>query len=531
MVSSENVELIANDLERLASKNKHSLPSAQQLYQIGGLLHRIPNASDGEELLQAYRDLIRAIPSDYLKHCFQLYQKGLTILLQSSNSSSSSSQEEDLYIACKNLKGLLIHAPPDTCELVYSQEWLSQLSSIYDKFVLKESHQSYKDTVLHLFHSLLLNGVFSSSTVESVMLAMQAMDSESTDCLKDLQNFQQKASLQTLQQSIDKLPWDEDTLHQREYLSNMLESALLLQPDDTNPSVVAKTTQKEPPPTKIKAISAADEVERRIEQVKQIIPDLGEGFIETALSLYQGNVEQTVSTLINDPSQYPPALQFLDISLPRRKKARAKDEAKESQEARALVKERMALEAAQQKEQYQALLYVSAQENKSNEYDDDYDDQYDEIDIKLGGADNGFEHDFEQIKLFNKVARDDEAEDSFWQANRNTNRVNSNAKDIPKQFRGPDKIKGGRVIGADGKVVRKPGGVKKKNINNRKQQQPKQKPQSSNVNNKNGPKSDNNNNKEGQAPQNNNKRTKPKSNNRVNRQRDRKQKAQGTFGV
>ena len=102
-----------------------------------------------------------------------------------------------------------------------------------------------------------------------------------------------------------------------------------------------------------------------------------------------------------------------------------------------------------------------------------------------------------------------------------------------KQYRGPDKIKGGRVIGPDGKVVRKPGGARgtqvKVNTVGGGQGPSKQ----SNIGSSNG---------DGkitgvqtnslpQQPNQGKPRTKPKSENRINRQRDKKQKAQGTFGA
>jgi hypothetical protein len=190
----------------------------------------------------------------------------------------------------------------------------------------------------------------------------------------------------------------------------------------------------------------------------------------------------------------------------------------------------------QEEERYKALVYITSQSREAaepevgtkNEDDDDYDDQWDEIDVKLGGADDGF-YDFERVKLYNQVVREDEKEDPFWEENRNANKLGSNtpAGNGEKQYRGPDKIKGGRVIGPDGKIVKKQGGGKKTKNNNASgggQNATKQQPQQPGKP-KNGP---------DQSPQQqtgDKPRTKPKSNNRTNRQRDKKQKAQGTFGV
>jgi hypothetical protein len=534
MSALDDIGQVVNDLQHLATKrNGDSLPTPQQLYTMGGILSRIQNRTqqeEGHDLVSAFQELMDSIPEGYLYQICTLFHRGIATLCIESKSM------DDLTNAIQTLNGLFGHSHR-ACQIAYSKNWISTLASIYDILILKDSSRVQKDNLLSLLSFLLLDGLFLQKRQvpmeEVVMAAIQAMEEESTDCLRDLQEWQNRSepSQRSLESSIKNLPFDDDTIQQREYIFNMLESSRLKEP--TAPTAT-DTAQKKlaVKATTNKSVSAADEVERRIALVKQIIPDLGEGFIETALSLFQGNVEVTVATLLNNPSQYPPSLQFLDPSLPRRKKARAEDEAKESAEAREVVKERMALEAQREQEKYKALLYVSAQEQQeqqANEYDDDYDDQYDEIDVKLGGADNGF-YDFEQIKIFNKVAREDEAEGSFWDANRNTNRTTNNRSNNNNadnggnnQFRGPDKIKGGRVVGPDGKIVRKqnPKKNKKQGVP---QQENQQGPQSNDNNAGNG------NNKEPQN-QKGKPKTKPKSNNRVNRQRDKKQKSQGTFGV
>jgi hypothetical protein len=414
---------------------------------------------------------------------------------------------------------------------------------------LKDASRQQKEILLSCISFQLLDGLFviakeQMPIEEQLLQVIRAMEEQSTDCLRDLQEWQGRSEpfQRTFESSVQKLPNrisdEDDSAQQREYILNMLESAREQKPAPTaifstdNNATISRTSQTPAP----KAVSAADELERRIHQVKQILPEFGEGFIETALSLYQGNVETTVSILLNDSSQYPTTLSVLDRSLPRRRKERSREEAEESTKARQIVKERVALEATQEEERYKALLYISKQNREAaeqevgtkNEYDDDYDDQYDEIDVKLGGADDGF-YDFEQVKLYNQVVRADEAEDSFWEENRNANKLGSNspAGNGEKQYRGPDKIKGGRVIGPDGKIVKKQGGGKKTKNNNASgggQNATKQQPQQPGKPN-NGPDQSSQQQK-GDKP-----RTKPKSNNRTNRQRDKKQKAQGTFGV
>ncbi|CAJ1893840.1 unnamed protein product [Cylindrotheca closterium] len=563
MSSSTDIQEVASKLQQLSlTKNGIALPMPQQLYAMGNVLFRIKGNDQHEgcrELLTAYRELIDSMPVEHFKKIFRLYHRGMSTLIIETRSSSSSL--EKLRSAVQTMGGLL--CIPKVCKLAYSKDWLSSLSSIYDIHILKDSSRIQKDEVLSLLSHLLVEGLLAAdakqqpeSLEELLMSAIQTMEEESTDCLRDLQDWERRLepSHGSLENVLKNLPFNEDTLHQREYIFNMLESARLREQTETT-SILDVNQKPATKATKAKVVSPADEMERRIAQVKQIIPDLGEGFIETALSLYQGNVETTVSTLLNDPSQYPPNLQFLDRSLPRRKKDRAEDEERDAAEAKELVKARMALEAQQEQDRYKALLYVSAQEKEQmvvNEYNDDYDDQYDDIDVKLGDTDGGL-YDFEQMKIYNKFAREGEAEDSFWEANRNTNRandakgnINNNTGGGQKQFRGPDKIKGGRIVGPDGKIVRKPNHKKNKNKQQAAKQQQQQgqqqgKTANGNSNNTNGngnkkpaPNANNNNtNNNGNSGQNQKgkPKTKPKSNNRVNRQRDKKQKSQGTFGI
>eukprot|EP00537_Pseudo-nitzschia_pungens_P015223 CAMPEP_0172409110 /NCGR_PEP_ID=MMETSP1061-20121228/76198_1 /TAXON_ID=37318 /ORGANISM="Pseudo-nitzschia pungens, Strain cf. pungens" /LENGTH=774 /DNA_ID=CAMNT_0013145257 /DNA_START=113 /DNA_END=2437 /DNA_ORIENTATION=- len=594
------------------------------------------------------------------------------------------------------------------CGLVYDPSWVSALASVYDQLVVaerKQQHQStatasttgtgtgtgtgiqhHKKTVLACLSRLLLDGLvlaahppsreYSSSTTlcveESLLEAIRAMEEESTDCLRDLQAWQASSEPlgRTLEESLciaDRKPThkndgdDDDALEraqQREYIASMLESAR------SQPSSMAISQQASAFGTPLAARSqqvtmtssssssskpatnpAETELDRRIQQVLQILPHFGEGFVEVALGIHKGDTEATVATLLDDPSNYPTALRVLDAKLPRRKREfrayqTAAEEQASAQQARADVKERMAQEERRKIAEYEALVVASSSEagqgagageasvssvaasdqNQSqnqnqnhkakpplsrkelrqqklkqklrramNEYDDDYDDQYDDVDVKLGATDDGFTADqssarnanangnsmtLEQVKLYNKIVQEDESDASFWESNRNTNRPTTNKgkgkgnsgnddDDDPEENGGTqkqwgrDKIKGGRTIGEDGRIVRKPGGVRKKKNHNTNQQPTKSNNNNNNsnsnssnsANKKKGPggnKSNNNNNNNnnnsnagsGGINNNNNNnankkkpRTKPKSDNRVNRQRDRKMTKHGTFGV
>ena len=571
--------------------------------------------------------------------------------------SKSSSDARDLALAVCSIEGLIgAFADSDShtcnktesnsrlCRIVYDSAWISILSALYDHFIVFEKQQqqhqqnrqgdnaltgkeieSTKKAILSCLSRLLLDGLVlvgdgntSSGAApvmveESLLEAIHSIEEESTDTLRDLQKWQNRNepfrrnledSLVTIGNSSSNIADEDEALEraqQREYILSMLESARgepssmsvplsTREASNNNSSSQPKTTKRLMPSS-----SNETELDRRVKQVLQILPHFGEGFVEVALGLYKGDVEATVATLLNHPSDCPTALKVLDPKLPRRKREfqayqTAEEEANSAEEARRDVKERMALEEKQKRDQYEALVVLTEsqqqqqqqaaeakskatetdsdpvseknltrkelrqkklrQQRKRDEYDDDYDDQYDEVDIKLGAADDGFTSDnmtFEQVKLYNQVVQEDESDSAYWESNRNTNqkagKTNNNSNDQKKW--GPDKIKGGRVIGADGKLVRKPGGVKKKkpnsnrtstttnsngnsnsnNNNNKKDQGEKPKPKSNvNSNDTNNATAANNGNKK--KP-----KTKPRSDNRVNRQRDRKFKKQGTFGV
>jgi hypothetical protein len=126
-----------------------------------------------------------------------------------------------------------------------------------------------------------------------------------------------------------------------------------------------------------------------------------------------------------------------------------------------------------------------------DEYDDDYDDQYDGIGDDggvaggIGGLDEGLydvdihnvhqKHDRggakneqEMWRKYNTLIKDIDAESRFWESNRNSNRAgghhgkakadNEHENDQEEdgdgtKHRGPDKGKGGRLIGPDGKYL------------------------------------------------------------------------------
>lgn len=590
---------LVDELDQLATTRTNSrdrgnaqLPTLPQLYRIGGVLAHLDSSDiQNQEIASvrdAYQQLALSLPRSYFGRCFNLIQKAMQTLTNrvasattSAVSSTSNKDIEALFEAVQSLAGLLAHSPR-ACQIAYSTELVSTLASIHDQTLRlaslsppSEELQKSQRAILRCLSNLFVDGWLSTALEESdktqgqqepieqqVMHALQAMEEQSTDTLSHLLEWQEQwespkrqfeHSLREKYNSINGAGSERDST-QLDYVIQMLETAREDRQRQQQVSVdQPKSSQQKNNTASIpsKPVSAADELDRRIDQVQQVLPDLGAGFIEAALSYYRGDIETTVSMLLaGGESDLPPALRVIDRKLPRRQKQsnRSKDDAASAAEAKQIVKDRVALEQQHEEEKYKALLYVS-QEDKQQQnqsdlvaaavthaemmYDDDYDDQYDDVDGGLGGADSGW-YDFEKVKLYNQAIKDEEADQLYWEQNRNTNRPantngsGDNRKDAPqgedqgKQYRGPDKIKGGRIIGPDGKVVKNAGG------RGRKQQQQQRQANNNNSNNASGGQGGTGGTSQQQTKK---PKTKPKSNNRVNQRRDKKQKAQGSFGI
>ena len=240
----------------------------------------------------------------------------------------------------------------------------------------------------------------------------------------------------------------------------------------------------------------------QIEHIKSILPVLGEGYIEEALKCYNHDVERTLEALLQvseggQNSNIHPRLLTIPSNLPRKMKEGAdqysanvnlhrgniaKDDGKEHLQ----VQKKHILHAEKQAEE-EAFLIDSVSRSlgglrvaeddeddelisgMKDEYNDDYDDQYDGIgDGGLGDMDDGLydvdvhnvhqkydrggaKNDQQMWRKYNNLIKDVDSESQFWEDNRNTNRTGSNQTG-GKNF-GPDKGRGGRVIGPDGKYL------------------------------------------------------------------------------
>eukprot|EP00550_Attheya_septentrionalis_P007642 CAMPEP_0198288726 /NCGR_PEP_ID=MMETSP1449-20131203/7149_1 /TAXON_ID=420275 /ORGANISM="Attheya septentrionalis, Strain CCMP2084" /LENGTH=438 /DNA_ID=CAMNT_0043986931 /DNA_START=56 /DNA_END=1372 /DNA_ORIENTATION=+ len=279
---------------------------------------------------------------------------------------------------------------------------------------------------------------------------------------------------------------------QRDYAIRMIQSAVSTPHETTAEEIVAPAKKKKANNKKAAVVVSARQV--LIEKVKGVLPDLGEGYIETALACYGGDADRTINALMEGGPLHP-RLRSLDPSLPLAMH-RTSHEAEESEEARRIQKAR--IQEMERHEEEMAYQLGRVMTSEPDLYNDDYDDQYDgsgEGDGGIGGADQGtMDVDFNAIRQYNKTARQVESEQLFWEQERNTNRQNGKGRNTKgkqpqqqeetedveesesdtggKTYRGPDKGKGGRLLGPDGKYLPR-GGNKKQPQQQQQQQQQK----------------------------------------------------------
>ena len=466
------------------------LPSLIQLYGMGVALYSAKDRADNatnKMMWDAYNRLLIIIPRDYARAKLSTLNSGYAQMLNDGNSSISSSTKnrslDSIVHATMAMCGLYLHSPT-ACRLGFSTDLCRQLSEAYDLLHQDKQQQQDKgeDTknllkdILSVVGGLLGDGVLSDPSrseeekLNTMLGTVQAMtEDDKNTCLGDLIV---SGATNTSNKSVTQRVRDELTEStQRDYLLLMMDSSTKgVETVGKNKakatSRVGNTTAMPSAPT-TKAVNPREEIERRIQQVKDVLPDLGDGYVETALSSYQGDVSQTVAALLegeSNPASLPSALRMIDKKLPGRKREPSVLTKQDDEEARRVAKERVA--AMEKREEAEAYALAAL----NNEYNDDYDDQYDELDggAKLGGTGGTYDDvDLSTIRTYNRVARASEQESAFWEDSRNRNREGKAGRGGgggggggAKKF-GPDKIKGGRVVDADGKVVQRQKGGKK----------------------------------------------------------------------
>lgn len=441
-----------------------SLPTSIDFYRFGLALHHETEESD---LVAAYKGFLDNLPQSYLSNIM----KELTLAFGRVASSTDASIDDIRSASC-SVGGLCCKSAL-ACRAAYSKDLCTTLASAYTRLSKRKRECEAECKILRQTQlCLLMDGLIpllrdipQETAIQQTMELVHALTGDDKNMFLGETLLNSKGSfVAALRGMFDEHP------DEREYLARMLEScptesvAVLRQQSKTAPTISVTT-----PP--IAKIDPQTEIQRRIQQVKDVLPGLGDGYIETVLSYFKGDVSSAVTSLL-DPSSLPPTLQLLDSKLPARRKETSTSTAYEldDPEAKQIVKERFkALEEQQEAEAF-ALTVVH------NEYDDDYDDQYDGMDAggDLGGKGSTYDDvDISQIKIYNRIARETEREQEFWTESRNTNHrpakqpattgseAEDHAEDVGKVYRGGDKIKGGRVLGPDGKALPRQRGGKK----------------------------------------------------------------------
>ena len=381
------------------------------------------------------------------------------------------------------------------------------------KRVSDETNTKTGHSLLQTFHSLSNN---QDETFDSHI-----------DILKDLQIWQKKSyknyafnkqvvSVIPLQQAIqselsstDSSSSPNNDNEQLNYILLILNSSDL---ENDSKSNAGKTSQefskgksledKQNPSAKKSSLEENQKkaLDQMIDHVHSILPHLGKGYIEVALNCYKFDVEQTVAMLLDDIKNLHPRLRVLDKSLGRSTTAtKAEKQKKEDEEAKAIQKQKIQeMEKKAEKEAFllDQFMRIDIQSTNENEYDDDYDDQYDGVnDPKI--QDQGlYDVDMDMLKEYNRTVREIVRESEFWDADQNTNHQkktkqkksaadgeddeddDDNDNGHKKKYRGPDKGKGGRILGPDGKPL--PFSKKYKNRGSNQKQTPPQQPNDSN---------------------------------------------------
>jgi hypothetical protein len=196
-------------------------------------------------------------------------------------------------------------------------------------------------------------------------------------------------------------------------MEKKLNSSGLPRTTSTKTDVLSSSLSKKS--SKITKKATSSTIDLYIDQIKQIMPHLGDGYIELALECYGWDVETVLSKLLDSPNEaLHPRLQSCSASMPRWKKQQHEEASiNPSEEAKKIQLQHLkALE-----DQQELDAFILKRIDGENEYDDDYDDQYDDV-VGAGDVsgpstmmDDTY---FDQIRRYNAVKRSEENEEKFW---------------------------------------------------------------------------------------------------------------------
>lgn len=201
------------------------------------------------------------------------------------------------------------------------------------------------------------------------------------------------------------------------------------------------------------------DLKEKIQRVKDIFADLGDGFIQLCIEACDNNVERTINALLEDnlPDGKPPVLHAIKLTIlsavqgierglmhldekkptPEPQMARPNVfDGDEFETAAKLDRGRVWIGKKPQAEKYEPKLEdkafaalqrdvmlqydeVPLVDSDHDEYDDDYNDEFDDY-VPFGVNDNPSS--FDAVKEHNAALRAKKADEEFWEGMRNVNR-------------------------------------------------------------------------------------------------------------
>jgi len=481
-------EINNQKIQDLAESFETQSITSISLYQSALLVHQY--AQHQPTLLPLFQSVVQALPSSLLQTILDELNQGFVLLMNQLSQSEKSISEN-----CQNVQSAL-HAltiiytsHPQACILGKDINLYVALVEYYEFIVSSPQYSKHLSDILSFLSKVFLDGLFQfdhqddmDTAISNLMEGIQILENYSETCLGDVQKWQKQQSPPfSITKSIQDQGFDIDS-PQVEYLIQMLQSCPTYEQQQRSPSSntlpsSGKTTKSQKKSSSKKPKSINDPILPLIKQVQSIYPKLGQGYVEIALACYNFDPNIVISHL-SSSSILHPRLRGLDLKLPRQlqKSQSYQTDSKEGYEARQDQKKYLQqIELEQEQTSYKLQSFM--------EYNDDYDDQYDGIgnDGKVGSGTAVDETTWEppskdyydNVKLYNTVLKNELAEDEYWKDMQNTNRkvqVKKNRKKAgndnndgenedleeekePAKKWGPDKGKGGRVIGPDGKYL------------------------------------------------------------------------------
>lgn len=444
------------------------LPTPLQLFKLGQFFDAIASVSARElkTIQRSYHEFLTALSPEYCESLWGDLNQAFWNVLQSEGSNTETDKIAALQSVSQLLGASSLAAQTGTHQ--WSTEHLSSLIDCYNIAPIKEEAGA---SILSLFRIYLLQ---SQVEFERLLPALHLVQQEPHvwDALvKHLQlhhrNHWREIILkqftdESQQQYLTSLLAAGGHTEEEE-LAQQLKAATRISSVGLNKKQPQHQPKKETNPAAIKE----QEIQRRIDQVKAVLPNFGDGFVDTALATHGGLVDATVACLLEPEAQWPAILRVTDRQLPRRRQdfstaVNAQEEAEAKQIAKATAQ---AAERQQEEEAYlvDMVMRTGGDEDnddgfevkvRNNEYNDDYDDQYDDLN-EVGNADSGLYDNYDAVRVYNAALKQVGAEQSFWEENRNFNQSQkpaaaAAASRTKKDF-GPDKMKGGRIPGRGGR--------------------------------------------------------------------------------